>query len=476
MSDERQRLLDHSAFLVAPRDRLVCATIIRPDTAADLAPDVVVQPLLPHDAELLLERSRPDLVLVESRAVTAGHPWAGAGEPSVVDPTLRLRDALDTARAHGVPTVLWWNDLGAETPGLIPFERHFDFVISAGGTAPTAEMTWSPGVQLARFGALPDGGERRARPAWHARWDQMPPRRLRMAMERATGGADRQRPELWIDADITARPAWVPPRYAGEPVLRIESTRLGEAYRARSVFIGEGFLATGRAGDVPPSTLRQLAAGARVVSTRDARLDDAVGPWIDWVADSDDIFAMLAGDLATQARAPDDQRALLRRLFLDLDTTASVARLAALIGLPTETPRRDVCVVASLDEAVDPRAIVDSVTAQQHRPVEALLVGGDAATAARATGELGLVGIRSRHLPSHTLGGGPAVSAAAFSSAEWTWAWSPSARYEPTFLIDAVIAAIVTGTSVEGDVMRTPGIDDDRSGMGGATHEAIHVG
>ena len=60
------------------------------------------------------------------------------------------------------------------------------------------------------------------------------------------------------------------------------------------------------------------------------------------------------------------------------------------------------------------------------------------------------------------------------TTAEWTWVWSPSARYEPTFLVDAVISGMVLGTSGERDVVRTQSSDGQRTGA--RTLEPTHVG
>jgi hypothetical protein len=460
VTGEQQRFLDHSALVVAPRDRLVCAAIVRPDTRADLEPDIVVSALSPHDAEVLIDRTDPDVVLVESRALTSGHPWAGAGEPSVVDPTTRLRDLLESTRVRGIPSVLWWSDARTETPGLLPFERRFDFVTSVGGSEPSVDMAWSPGVQLARFGSLLDEGQRAARPAWHARWDQMPSRGERLAVERAMNGLE-TRPELWIDADITTAPAWIPPGYRADEVERIGSAALGEAYRARGLFIAERLTGAPQGSGVSVSTLRQLAAGSRVLSGPDEPLADAVGSWIDWAPDMERIPTIVA-DASLGARDTSDQRSLLRHLFLSLDTTASIAKLATLIGLRRVTPRRDVCVVAPLDEEAAPAALANSLAMQQHRPVEAVLVGGGAGTADRAVAELGAVGVRARWVPSHTLPGGPAALPAALTAAEWIWVWAPGTPYEPTFLIDAVIDGLATGAPRDAAVLRSHAVGAGR--------------
>lgn len=52
---------------------------------ATLAPDAVVHPLLPHDADVVLEGTGADLVLIEAAALLPGQPWAYATDPAAAD-------------------------------------------------------------------------------------------------------------------------------------------------------------------------------------------------------------------------------------------------------------------------------------------------------------------------------------------------------------------------------------------------------
>src|SRR5580698_11161413 len=55
-----------------------------------LAPDAAVYPLLPHDADVMLESVGADLVLIEAAAMLASSAWAYAGDPAAVDRGRRL--------------------------------------------------------------------------------------------------------------------------------------------------------------------------------------------------------------------------------------------------------------------------------------------------------------------------------------------------------------------------------------------------
>ncbi len=52
---------------------------------ATIAPDAVVHPLLPHDADIVVEATGADLVLIQASALLPGEPWAYATDPSAAD-------------------------------------------------------------------------------------------------------------------------------------------------------------------------------------------------------------------------------------------------------------------------------------------------------------------------------------------------------------------------------------------------------
>ena len=64
---------------------LVITGVLSARACATLAPDAAVQPLLPHDADVVLESAGADLVLIEAAAMLAGSAWAYAGDPAAAD-------------------------------------------------------------------------------------------------------------------------------------------------------------------------------------------------------------------------------------------------------------------------------------------------------------------------------------------------------------------------------------------------------
>jgi hypothetical protein len=450
--DERRRYLAHSAISVRARERLVVAGILRSDTTLDLAPDALVNELLPHDVDLVIERTDPDLLLVESRALGPDGAWAGAGEPSVADVAWRLRRALEVARSIGRPSVLWWNGPRTATPGAIPFESHFDLVLSTNPDPSAADTAWSPGVQLSRFSPLGARPDRPVQPVAHGRWDEAPPRGLRSFLDAATTALTDERLELWIDAESVRRPTWLPAGHRAQDVRRVLDTDLPDLYRAHGLFLAEPLTEGPGPRVVATRALRQLASDARVVSGPNPSLASQLGDWIDWADEPAGIRDVVRDAAKRGARTPTERRRLLRRLFQHHDTSNAIGTLARLIGASGATRRRDASVVAQLDAHVRPDVFVDSVLLQERRPAEALIAAEDAGDARTAISELERAGIRARRLPP-----GLARSASAVATTDWLWLWSHEIQHDPRFLVDAVLHGVMTGAEAVG---RGQGVED----------------
>ena len=67
------------------RRRLVITGALSALGCATLAPDAVVHPLLPHDADVVVEGTGADLVLIQASALLPGQPWAYATDPAAAD-------------------------------------------------------------------------------------------------------------------------------------------------------------------------------------------------------------------------------------------------------------------------------------------------------------------------------------------------------------------------------------------------------
>ena len=447
--NERRRYLAHSAISISRRDRLAMAGILRPDTRADLAPDALVSDLLPHDADLVLERTDPDLVLVETGAFAAGHPWVGAGDPSAADVARRLLRLLDVTRAIGRPSVMWWTGPRHAMPGLIPFESRFDHVVSSEpGEAGGTDLGWDPGVQLARFDPIGIQPDRPVHPVAHGRWEEVPRQGVRAFTEAALDALADDRLDLWIDSGATGA-TWLPERIRSRGVRRVDVDELPDLYRSNGLFLADP-LTRQTGGPISASTLRQLASGARVVSGPNETLAAALGGWIEGVSEPGDVGKAVRAAAASGPRTGSAQRALLRTLFLHHDTTRAITTLAHLAGVSAPTPRRHICVVARLDGNARPADLLDAVILQRHRPTEALIDAADPADAMTAIRELELAGIPARALPPSGPERGLARRAASQTSAGWLWLWSSTAEHGPLFLLDSLVAGMISGASAIG--------------------------
>ncbi|MGK5529917.1 hypothetical protein [Streptomyces sp. URMC 129] len=241
--------LAHRAVAVGPRDRLVIAGVLRPGTAADLAVDAVVNRPLPHDGRLMVERTDPDVLVVQLTACAEG-PWAHTGTGTAPDLDRRLAQVLAAARALGRPSVLWLDAEISAAPGLTRFP--WDAVLEA-----------DAGVQPARLdpGAL---GSEELRRIFVSRAT-----RVRLAaLAGAAGLTDAADP-------LDARRVAVLARPRGMPEVRVLVRQvLAQLHRPAEVVV-----------PVPGRELAELTASGVTVRTVDE------GPTTPWVADWADLSA-----------------------------------------------------------------------------------------------------------------------------------------------------------------------------------------
>ncbi|MFD3582188.1 hypothetical protein [Streptomyces sp. NPDC058683] len=140
--------LSHRALSVAPRDRLVITGVLTDRTAADFAADAVVSRVLPHDGRLLVERTDPDVFLVQLGACTGETgPWTLTGTGHAPDLDRRLAELISQARGLGRAAVLWRDGPASSAPGLsqLPWDAVLD-----GDT----------GTALSRLDPVTDGRDR----------------------------------------------------------------------------------------------------------------------------------------------------------------------------------------------------------------------------------------------------------------------------------------------------------------------------
>ena len=134
---------------------LVITGVLTARACATLAPDAAVLPLLPHDADVMLESAGADLVLIEAEAMLAGSAWAYAGDPAATDHGRRLGRLIAAARALGKPVLFIRNVPAHLAPGLNWVAASCDAVSDDGF-----------GVQLARFNPIGLAGSRPGNPVY----------------------------------------------------------------------------------------------------------------------------------------------------------------------------------------------------------------------------------------------------------------------------------------------------------------------
>jgi hypothetical protein len=309
-----------------PEPGLVITGVLTARTRATLAPDAVVQPLLPHDADVLLESSGADLVLIEAAAVLAGSAWAYAADPAAADRGRRLGRLIATARTLGKPVIFVRNAPVHLAPGL-------DWVAASCDAVSEDDF----GVQLALYNPI-GLGERGCEPIYAAARDP------------------REAPALRALLDVIAGQDG-PVRVAGETGWR----RLPGLYREHGLFVAAA----------QEQARAQRACGARVIMAEGT---------------AEDVLAQLSAAVPPSA---DEVATTLRDIFETDATPVRLAALARLAGIPAAlVSGRRIAVFADVTGTDQAQAFAAALARQRLRPAEVVVqVDGDDATsrAVRAT-------------------------------------------------------------------------------------------
>jgi hypothetical protein len=311
---------------------------------ATLAPDAIVHPLLPHDADIVVEATGADLVIVQASALLPGEPWAHATDPAGADRGRRLARMIVMARALGKPVVLIRDVPHSLMPGIGWLAASCDAVLDGG-----------LGVQLARFNPL---GVNPARPT---------------APVYAGARDPREAPAVRVLLDALTGPA------GSGAVVRLAGARswrsLPALYRDNAVFV----TASATQG------LEQAASGARVV-----------GP-LGSGADTTTVRGELDAARVAQPLTLSQIRAELRDIFLASATPARLAALVRAAELPGSlVGGRQLGVLVSLADAAQAGRLATALLGQRLRPAEVIASAAPAAAEAvrAALGVLGEHGIR----------------------------------------------------------------------------------
>ena len=284
---------------------------------ATLAPDALVHPLLPHDADIVVEATGADLVIIQASALLPGEPWAHATDPAAADRGRRLARMIVMARALGKPVVLIRDVPHSLMPGIGWLAASCDAVLDG-----------ALGVQLARFNPLGVSAARPAAPVYAGARDLREAPAVRALLD-----------------DLTS--AGGPVRLAGARSWR----SLPALYRENAVFV----TASASQG------LEQAASGARVIGP----LGSGTGA------------SAVRGELAAARDAGPltlpELRVRLRDVFAADATPARLAAVVKAAGLPGAlVGGRQLAVLASLADAAQAGRLAATLLAQRLRPAEVI--------------------------------------------------------------------------------------------------------
>jgi hypothetical protein len=317
----------------------VIAGILTARGQADLRPDAIIHPLLPHDATVMLERTGADFVLIEAAAILPGSAWAYAANPAAADRGRRLADLVDAAHAEGKPVVFLRNLPRHRIPGLGWLDAMCDAVVPGG-----------LGVQLARFNPVDPPARRPSGPLYMAARHPREPAGQRRLLDQLTGG---KRPAVRV-ADVPWR-------------------ELPDWYRRHAIFLAAS---AGQASE-------QRACGARVIAP--LGLDGAA----DTLAAVDAAAVIAQLDAARAAGVPPmtEVRQVLREIFEADATPVRLATIAGLAGLHADVLQsRQIAVLTTVRDAAEAEMAAHQLLRQRLRPAEVVVACGPAEPTAVAQG------------------------------------------------------------------------------------------
>jgi hypothetical protein len=397
---------------------LVITGVLTAQACATLAPDAAVHPLLPHDADVVLESTGADLVLIEAAAMLAGSAWAYAGDPAATDRGRRLGRLIAAARALGKPVIFIRNIPVHLAPGLDWVAASCDVVSDEGF-----------GVQLARFNPIGLAGSRPSGPVYaDARDPREPPA-----------------PRAWLDA-------LTDPDEPGS--LQLTGS---VPWRRRPALYQEHALFVTASAD---QAREQLACGARVIMIGAEPVPGAVAPargsW-DLPALRETAEALRADPALAMAEI----LPVLRDIFTGQATPARLAALGRLAGLGDHViAGRRIAVLSRADDASAAAALSAGLGRQRFLPAELVVLvdGPDAASAevsARAVtaalGDLADRGVSIRAVPS--VAAQPAGwlrHAASEARSPWAAPWPAAGEHHASYLLDLACARECAQADVTG--------------------------
>jgi hypothetical protein len=376
---------------------LVITGVLSTESCATLAPDAAVYPVLPHDADVMLESAGADLVVIEAAAMLAGSAWAYAGDPAAADRGRRLGRLIAAARALGKPVIFIRNVPVHLAPGLDWVAASCDAVSDDGF-----------GVQLARFNPIGLAGQRPSDPVYVGPRDPREAPAVRALLDDLTGAAG----PVTVTGEVAWR--WRPARY-----------------REHALFVT---VSLGQARE-------QLACGARVIMVAG-----------ELAALREQVASARAERPRTEAEALPE----LREIFTAYATPVRLAGLARLAGLPDHlVTGRQIAVLARVEDPAGAAALAADLRKQRLAPAEVVAAvaprAGESAemscrSVTTALGDLAGQGVTITAVPEVPApGGAPGQAgwvshAARMARSPWVVRWQADRDYDASYLLDLACA------------------------------------
>jgi hypothetical protein len=388
-----------------------------------------VFPLLPHDADVVLESVGADLVLIEAAAMLAGSAWAYAGDPAATDRGRRLGRLIAGARALGKPVIFIRNVPAHLAPGL-------DWV------AASCDAAWDGGfgVQLARFNPIGVAGQRPSDPVYAGARDPREPPAVRALLDWLTGEGGGSGPLLLTGEGGGSGPVLLTGEGGGSgPVLLTGETawrRRPALYREHALFV-----------TVDPGQAReQLACGARVIMV---------------TGDRAALRGQIAAARAERPLTEGEAFGELREIFTAHATPVRLAELARLAGLPEHlVTGRQIAVLARVQDAADAADLAARLGRQRMTPAELVVAvaareGVPVATSCHAVttalADLAGPGMTITAVPEPPAaagvatgtagpGGGWVAHAAQAARSPWVVPWPTGRDHQESYLLDLACA------------------------------------
>jgi hypothetical protein len=367
---------------------LVATGVLTTESCATLAPDASVYPLLPHDADVLLESVGADIVLIEAAAMLAGSPWAYAGHPAAVDRGRRLGRLIAAARALGKPVIFIRNVPAYLAPGLDWVAASCDAVSDEGF-----------GVQLGRFNPIGLDARRSTDPVYAGARDPRDAPAVRALLDSLTGAAG--------PVTVTGEIGW---------------RRRPGLYRDRALFVTAS----------PAQAREQRACGARVVMVSGERAATGNEP----AALREQIASARSLAPLTEAETLGE----LRQAFTEYATAVRLAGLAALAGLPGHlVSGRQIAVLARVRDAAGAAALAARSARQRLAPAE-LVVSVAAGAEVAVTAALAGLSASVTVVAEETGADGWVARAADAARSPWVVPWPADRDYGEWYLLDLACA------------------------------------